>query len=246
MFRSKKSAGTASFNIQLPVIPKLAPAVLKKAGFDLLQRVIDFHNKIFGLAGLQLPKDILKKVRSFTRVHGTTVADYSHIKETEGEVLKYYIALQKNELSKEEYENISRYLSAIRQSIHAAKSMYDIKHNLVAFHSSANNYLFQEYILLQQEWKEFEILCKRLLNEKNEDILRTELENSIKQAFRQFSESKIKIEKPLGNQEMDKVETSTLLNVYHEILSSKKALLRAIALLKLKIDVPEKPGEYFI
>ncbi len=246
MFHKKKPIRTDYFNTQIPVIPKLAPVVLHKAGIDILTRVIKFHSKIFGLEAPTHSNNFWNWFKTFTRVHGTTDNEYFLVKETEGDILKYYIALQKDELSKEEYKIINCYILAVRQSIHAAKSVYDIKHNLKAFHSSGNNYLFHEYTIFQQKWKVFETICNGLLIQKNEDELRTGLESSMKQAFKQFADNKIAIEKPIRNRELDKMEASTLLNVYHEILSSKKALLRAIALLKLKENIAGRSGENFI
>ena len=246
MFHKKKQVSTDSFNIQIPVIPKLAPVVLHKAGMNILQRVLKFHSKIFGLEVPSHSNILWNKIKTFTRIHGTTDNEYFLIKETEGDVLKYYIALQKDELTKEEYENINRTILAVRQTIHAAKSVYDIKHNLRTFHSSGNNYLFHVYTLFREEWQVFETDCSRLLTEKNEDELRMAVESSMKLAFKQFEANKCSIEKPLEYQKLDKMEASTLLNVYHEILSSKKALLRAVALLNLKETIPGKTGENFI
>ena len=52
------------------------------------------------------------------------------------------------------------------------------------------------------------------------------------------------IEQQLANQDLDEQDISTLLNVHQEILSSQKALLRSLALLKLKKDGSENLVKY--
>ncbi|HSN60650.1 MAG TPA: Na/Pi symporter [Ferruginibacter sp.] len=236
--RGKKGNGNG-INLDLPVIPGFSAAVLKKAGFAVLQRVIDFHKKIFGTAEPSVNPAFFPKLKAFMRVHGTTDKEYNRIKEMEGDVLKYYTRLQKDDLSKEDYENVNRSLTAIRHALHAAKSVHDILHDLKLFQSSANNYLFDRYALLQNDWIKFHAHYQELQQEENELHLKAGLEKLMEAVVQQFQLYRDKIEQPLTSRDLDEQEISTLLNVHQEILSSQKALLRSLALLKLNKEVSE-------
>jgi len=209
---------------------------MQRSALDILQRVIFFHRKIFNTATQENGNGFLPQVRSFTRVHGTTFKEYAGIKETEGDILRYYISLQKEDLAKVDYEKVNHSLTAIRQSIHAAKSVHDIRHDLDAFHTSANDVLFRQYRSMQENWNNFDHDYSRLIHEPDAAVVRPELERLKELAFNQFRLQANIVEKPLESRELNEIEASTLLNVYQEILSSKKALLKALALLKLPFE----------
>lgn len=244
MFGKTEAVIGNGFNLDLPVIPSLSAAILKKAGFAILKRVVDFHEKIFGVASPVDSPAFLPKLKLFMRVHGTTDKEYNRIKEMEGDLLKYYTKLQKDDLAKEDYENVNRYLTAIRHAIHAAKSVHDILHDLKLFQSSANNYLFCRYALLQNDWIKFNAQYQELQQEQNELHLKAGLEKSMDVVVQQFQLYMDEIEQQLANQDLDEQDISTLLNVHQEILSSQKALLRSLALLKLKKDGSENLVKY--
>jgi hypothetical protein len=161
--------------------------------------------------------------------------EYSRIKEAEGDILKYYMSLQTDDLTKADYEKVNHCLKAIRQCIHAAKSVHDIRHNLAAFNSSANDYLFLQYGALQQEWSDFEITLQELPEKENDQELKPMLQKAMAKAIDQFQMHTNDVKRSLTNRQLNEIEAPTLLNVCHELLSSKKALLRATALLKLNV-----------
>jgi phosphate:Na+ symporter len=238
-FQSGNPAGRNNFYLNLSAKNGPAPETLQKAAFDMLQRVIGFHNKIFGRSLNGESNSLLQQIKSYTRVHGTTDEEYLLIKETEGNILKFHCSLQKDGLSEPDNEKIRNCLASIRQSIHAAKSVHDIRHNLQVFNSSANNILFFQNSLLQEEWQTFSAHFSELMHQGRREDLSGELEKLMRLATGQFKQHEDAIEEFLTNGELNEVESSTLLNVYQECLSSKKALLRSLALLDL-----EQPGSF--
>jgi phosphate:Na+ symporter len=232
MFRKTRPEVESGFNNTLPVIPELATSVLQKASTEILLRVLGFHKKIFGASATARKGNFSSRFKSFTRIHGTTDMNYDGIKETEGDILNYYNQVQKKDPGIENYEKTNKYLTAIRESIHAAKSVHDIRHDLISFQSSANNFLFNQYTSLQKEWQNFESLCRQMLVEENRIDFELLLDKTKTGIFNQFQDHKNTIEKTLDSKELDGLDASTLLNVYQEMLSSEKALLKAIDLLK--------------
>lgn len=235
MFHKEKPNPQAVFNKELPALPELAPAILYKASCSILQRVIDFHKKIYNTSGQANAPGFLPRIKSFSRIHGTTEKEYSRIKEAEGNILKYYMSLQTDDLTKADYEQVNHCLKAIRQCIHAAKSVHDIRHNLAAFNSSANDYLFLQYGALQQEWADFEITLQGLLQKENDQESKPMMQKAMNNAIDQFQMHTNDVKRSLTSRQLNEIEASTLLNVCQEVLSSKKAMLRATALLKLNV-----------
>ena len=236
IFLKTKTDPTNTFDKEFPQVAELVPEFMYRAADNILKKVLDFHGKIFDVGMLFNSKGFLPAWHSFTRKHGTTNNEYLSIKETEGDYLKYYSGLNDEFLRKEDIKNVERSLASIRQSIHAAKSVHDIREDLKSFHSSANNYLFHQDDLVRNDWGSFIEVYSGLFSFEHE----TEVENALlllkKLSFTQYEKHEKEIKIALYSQEINQIEASTLLNVYQEIFSSKKALIRACAFLKLDSD----------
>ncbi len=232
VFSKRKQVVEGRFNYEIPAMPELAPVLLQKATYDVLAMVLDFHKKIFGVTGNPATAGFLPQVKAFARIHGTTDIEYTIIKETEGDILQYYNRLQKKNLTKRQYVMVNKYLSATRQAIHAAKSIHDIRHDLKLFQSSANNFLYDQSGVLKNDWIEFDGLYDSLLTapaEKGSELAINKLQAASVEKYQNDVKKINDATSPLG---LGKVELSTLLNVYQELLSSKKALLAAAAILQ--------------
>ena len=217
-----------------PLIDAASPQVImQKAGNDILISVLNFNNKIFVAAPQLDAHEFISTLRSFTRKHGTTDIEYDLIKEKEGRYLKFYIDLNSEDLDKQEYKNVNNFLSSMRQSIHAAKSAHDIRHDLKMFLSSANDFLFGQSVLAAGDWQKFYHQYLQLFNEQETSLTSDQLLNLKSISNNQYESHKKEIAAALFKHEIEQLDASTLLNVYQEMFSSKKALLRALALLKL-------------
>jgi hypothetical protein len=203
-----------------------------------LNRVLDFHKKVLSIENGDNRNGFLPALQSFTRVHGTTKMAYLQIKEAEGNYLKYYSGLKEDFLHKEDYKKVTSYLSSIRQSIHAAKSIHDIRSDLMAFHTSANNYLFHQFDSIRQHWNSFDRMYMKIFVLTGTAGM-NELARLKKISFDQYKLHAKQITEALHKQEIEQVEASTLLNVYQEMFSSEKALLRALAFLLFPNEMEE-------
>ena len=79
-------------------------------------------------------------------------------------------------------------------------------------------------------YKELKIknLGNQLLNLSNKENISSDIEHIMKQVLLQEENQKSKILVQLKNNQLNEVEASTLMNVYHEILSCKNSLLMAL------------------
>ena len=232
-FMSKKKYNENKFNKDIPPIPELLPGVMQQAAALILDKVLEFHKKIFETDTPNNKSSFLPAFHSFTRIHGTTNSAYIRIKEAEGEYLAYYGAINEEDLSKEAYSDANRYIDSIRQSIHAAKAVHDIRHNLKTFHSSADNYLFQKDEQISREWASFKNEYMKLFELVNTEDIKNAAIQLEGATLGQYEVHEQETKMALYKQEIQQIDASTLLNVYQEILSSQKALLRAFTFLKL-------------
>ncbi|MDB5202963.1 MAG: Sodium-dependent phosphate transporter [Ferruginibacter sp.] len=225
---SHEKAGRSLFDADAAPLPDMAAPVISNAAFDLLHRVLAFHNKIMGQAEEKVA--LLPGLKAFTRVHGTTDKAYAAIKETEGEILKYYTGIA-DELPNNMRVTCAAFIAGIRQSIHASKSIHDIRLDLQGLKSSANNFLFDQYHLLIADWLQFARQFTAALDEGMNAPRSEHLHEMLKEAKQVFDQQGLTIQDPLGRHEVGEIDASTLLNVMQELYSSKKALLNALILL---------------
>ncbi len=214
---------------RLPVVPELAVDALLHEGENLLRKTMGINKLIFHIDHVH-SQGFLK---SLGRNGNSATVMYSRLKQTEGSILDYYARLQTADLSQEQYGLINQYITTMRFCIRAAKSMKDISHNLKDFESTANDTIHKQYHDLQNNWKEFDLSFLGLLDVEDKKILFGELALLMKKAFENQKNQSSEIIDALRKKHLNEIETSTLMNVDHELLSVKKSLLRALAHLKL-------------
>jgi phosphate:Na+ symporter len=214
----------------LPVVPELAVEALSREGENLLKKTVDFHNFVLNLEQPPVTEGFL---RSLGKSQDSLNGMYGRLKQTEGSILEYYTRLQTADLSQEQYALINQYITTVRFCIRAAKSMKDIYHDLEDLESTADETLYKQYHDLQKDWKEFHQTFLSLLEIEDKKTLFEELASVMKRAFQNQKLRSSEIIESLRKKHLNEIETSTLMNVHHEILSVKKSLLRALAHLKL-------------
>jgi len=217
----------------LTIAPELAVDTLHREAGKLIAQTAAFHEKVLDLDETHNGKGWLHTLKSFAQVSGTTEEAYSRLKQMAGDLLEYHTYLQTSDLETAEYQQMNQDIRAIRQAGHAAKSIKDIHHNLKEFQDSVNDVLHEHYHQLQHEWRDFAADFRRLLTLANKTEVIQGVSVSMIHAFRIQQKNNKAIVNALQNHQLGEVEASTLMNVQREILSAKKALLRAVAYLNL-------------
>ncbi|MCU0353275.1 MAG: Na/Pi symporter [Cytophagales bacterium] len=217
----------------LTIAPELAVDTLHQEARKLVAQTAAFHEKVLDLDEMHNEKGWLHTLKAFAQVSGSTEEEYSRLKQAAGDLLEYHTHLQTADLETEEHQRMNQDIRAIRQAGHAAKSIKDIHHNLKEFQDSANDVLHDHYHQLQQDWAKFAGAFRPLLALANKAELIQKLSALMADAFRVQQENNESIAKSLKNHQLGEMEASTLINVQREVLSAKKALLRAVAHLHL-------------
>ncbi len=196
------------------------PVLLRDEVRHLLEKNLEFHDTVMDI-NMPEPGGLLENIKSFARVSGATNKMYDRLKVSEGELLEHYVRLRQGEQSDEDNRLISVYMESLRQIIHSAKSIKDIHHNITELRESANDKQHDHFRRIQENWDSFKSAFLEA------GYVQERLDVLMHQAHTDVATNNETIRSALGNGELGELEASTLMNIEREILSSKKALIRA-------------------
>jgi len=228
-FKNDEHFETSFITRGVPVVAALATDSVFHETERLLQKIAEFHRHLLAI-------DNSKNIRFFqslTQQSGISEKLYEKLKKTEGEILLYCSTFQPDDLDLEQHGLINKYLSAIRHGIHSAKALKDIQHNLKELANTSEDVLNEQYLQVQDDWREFDLTFKQMVIVQNQKTLFEELALAMKVAFHKYHQNNAEIINALKKKGVTEVQASTMMNVQVEILSAKKSLLRALAHLNL-------------
>ena len=226
-FISDKVNGHSYINKNLPVLPLLATDTFHNEALNLLHKTRAFIKKSL-FCERPLSQGLLKNIKAFTQTDINNELEYQRIKQSEGDLLAYYLTIRKNNLEQDEAAFLLQNVSGIRQVVFAAKAIKDIQHNLIDFNDSANDILYQQCEIIQNQWIVFNSQLSKLLKLHDKATLALEIETAVNNAIKQEEVQKGKVIGMLKKNLLNEVEASTLMNVNREFLSCGKSLLLAI------------------
>jgi phosphate:Na+ symporter len=196
------------------------PEMLKEEVLMLMDKNLEFHDVVMDV-NMPEHEGFIENVKTFARRSGYTNEMYNRLKLSAGELIVYHVRVRAEKLSIEDGSKLDLCMEALRQTMHSAKSVKDIHHNITDLRETAKDILHEHYHRLQQDWLAFKtdyMLSKQL--RKNLDIL-------MHKAHTDMDGNNELIQEDLSKKILDEVEASTLLNIEREMLSSKKAIIRA-------------------
>lgn len=154
---------------------------------------------------------------------------YSRLKELEGGVLHYVLELQRQPLEADESTTLGRLLPAIRNAVHAAKSIRDIEHDLRLFRDSVND-RFNAYLgQFRESIRDFYEAASQLAAEDPPQVRFETLVTVRKAAHSLHRRMHRRIYDEVERGELSRAEISTLLNVNREIDAANRSMLAAMA-----------------
>lgn len=205
----------------------LTPPMIHDEAVHLFHQNIAFHELALDIHDQAEPEGLLNNMKSFLRRSGQTQAMYEKLKASEGQLLEAGLQWKNSPTSKDEEELVDRSIEALRQTIHAAKSIKDIHHNMDELRESANDVLHEYFHQIGTNWKGFKRDLMRVERSSDLEILR-------EQALHHSDLVMEQIHADIRLDRIKEIEASSLLNVNREMLSSKKAILKAWGFLQVK------------
>ena len=217
------------FSLKPPLVSVMVADSIKGEAETLFKKTLEFIQSIL-VHHQNKDLSLLEKINENSTEKIET--EYIKLKQTEGDILDYFTNLDKDDLVEVDLNQIHNAIHAIRSMIYAAKSVHDIFHNLIEFNSSAHDLLHSQINEIQTSWLSFQ---KEINIIWAESLIPTDtIDKLVEQINQHEKEDNLLIMKELRNDQLSEFDSSTLLNVHREIISSKKALLTASQLLKAK------------
>lgn len=163
-------------------------------------------------------------VRSLS-THGSL--PYEYMKSWQGELQLYYLSLRNTGQDSVHAEEGDRLASAVRNAMHALKSMHDIRDNLHELRESTSEIKHEAYHHIREGTRNaFEALLSLLVIPKGVDEV--VLAERLEQINSDYESTLERLYKEAARSSIDSRAFTVMMNLNREVYASKKAMLLAV------------------
>lgn len=209
------------------LLPLLAIEQMRKEVLSLLDQVRKFNRQLL-CQQQQKPNSLLENIKSLADESFDTASYYRDLKQREGSILNYYTQLNDIRFSGEDAQTLLHYAQAVRLCIYSAKAAKDVEHNMWELEASISEAFFRQRETISREWTHFDAEIGALIAKIEDNEWDADIDNRMDKERFFYQEKFRHIINLMHENEVTEMEASTLMNIYREVLSSKKSLLRAI------------------
>jgi len=164
---------------------------------------------------------------------------YADLKSLEGGILSFALSLQSQPLEPAESRRLGQLIPAVRNAVHAAKSMKDTHEDLAAFEASVNDRFNAYFDQFREAVREFYELLN-VLQSASVPALRFEALVDLKNKSEKLHQRMHKrIYAEVSRKDLSEVEISTLLNVNRELYVANQSLISSLADVLLDMDAAD-------
>ena len=171
----------------------------------------------------------------------TLTGKYDFIKHLHGELHAYYIGLQNASASKEEAIKLDKLISAVRNSIYAAKSMKDGWQDAEMLHNSSNDSKYNFYLQTCKKVEAFYTHVSQVLQRQTSSGYFEELVSLFKEVQEGYTQTLNGLYRQGFMKNLSETEISLLINFNRQIYTSFKSMVLAV----IDYLLNEKDAEYF-
>ena len=137
----------------------------------------------------------------------------------------FYLRLQNVTSVKTETERLNHLISAIRNTMYAAKNINDVQHDIEQMRNSSNDIKYNFYTQSREKILNFYRWILTMLNKKNEKNYFEELTALYQSVTKGYTETlQLLYKENLANR-VSEIEISTLINFNRELYTSFKSVL---------------------
>jgi phosphate:Na+ symporter len=199
----------------------LAIEALENETQYFIRLVIDYSLDSFELKGALKADYTLQ--RNF--ISKTVSEKYDYIKQLHGEMHGFILKLQKTTSDKTETERLNQIISAVRNSMYAAKNIRDAQYDIEQMRNSSNDIKYSFYTQSRIRLLNFYKLIFSLVNYESGINNFKELTSLYQSVTTGYSESLHSLYKETMTNRVSEIEISTLINFNREIYTSFKSIL---------------------
>jgi phosphate:Na+ symporter len=203
--------------------PSAALMALESENRHFIFSVLDFTRGSFNLANPDT--DEMKLHKQF--ILKNIPEKYEYIKFLHGEIHSYCIQLQKNLVDKEDIEKLNRLMSAVRNTMYAAKSIKDALPDINQLSNSSNDIKYGFY---SQSRTEVDSFCKKAFHilDENPDLHFEDISALYHHVTKGYTEALKQLYKDTTAVHVSESEITTLLNFNREIFTAFKSFVFGI------------------
>jgi phosphate:Na+ symporter len=211
-------------------IPEASIEAIRLELHHFARKVFQFNSQIVGFTIDEKRNHVVDGLSFFKSLlsEEDATGDYEQIKKTEGELLEYFLALQKEKLEPEESAALNQYILALRNGVQSAKSTKDIQHNLKDFKQSVIDVIERLTEEIRKDYFPVQHRIANVLENQKHQILFEELAGILsgnELAYRNVNEWIYKTTHAAND---GGSQVATFLNVNREIYNSNRLLLESL------------------
>lgn len=201
--------------------PDLALEALDNETRNFIYYVIDYSLDSFNMDEMIGKEGALHK--NFQRK--TVSEKYHYIKQLYGEIHGFCLKLQHDALNKLETVRLNQVISAVRNTMYAAKNINDAQHDIIQIRNSSNDIKYNFYTQSGEKLQTFYRRILSMLGKKKENNYFEELTAIYNSVTAGYSETlQLLYKENLANR-VSETEISTLINFNRELYTSFKSIL---------------------
>lgn len=224
-FLLKRFSNTEEESFYISKVPvtdmDLALEALENETKHLISYVIDYGLDSFNLKGNIQTNQALEK----NFLSKTVSGKYDYIKQLHGEMHGFYLKLQNVDSNKTGTERLNQVISAIRNSMYAAKSIRDAQHDIDQMRNSSNDIKYNFYTQSRQKLLNFNQRILIILSQETRKNCFEELTDVYQSATTGYTEALQLLYKESVANRVSEIEISTLINFNRELYTSFKSIL---------------------
>lgn len=204
-----------------------AELLQKETGYFIYHTML-LNTKLLQISSEHLPvvEEYERKSQPFHLKDRNGEDHYHWIKELHGEIQAIYFRFTQRQLPADN-NHLSLYISAIRNAMHAAKSIKDITDNISNLSRSSKTLKFDFFTSFQQEAEELNITLLSWL-QKTEKPSYQEILTVSKSIEKNYSQILNRFYREAAGTSLTEIEITTLINFSRECFSANRSMLMAV------------------
>jgi len=155
-------------------------------------------------------------------------AKYKRLKQIEDRILVYIASMGKESLHPEQTQRLETLMRALKEGMHGAKTLKDIKHNIDAFASSESPFLQQRYDAYRLRFAKLIKQLVRMIRKEGKDSTVTKLVRQLREIRHQDQQATVKITQAIISGDIEKEASGSVIHVDRAVFIAATALLDAV------------------
>ena len=150
---------------------------------------------------------------------------YQLLKQAEGEILSFHAKMMQQEVNQSNLAHLNQLMAAVRNAMHATKSMKDVDHDRIEFSNSVNELKYATYQLFRTQLSDFYADLIQIFLLKDKTLCSEKLETLYQKIKLNYRERVNTSYNDVRKQVLEEVDISTLFILNRELYSSCKAII---------------------